>query len=219
MSAPSRTTLLVVRHGETVWNKEERFQGHEDSPLTATGRAQARAVGERLEKIPFDAMISSDLGRAKETAGIIAEITGRPFGTDSRLRERNFGVLEGLTLSEIRAQHPGILEALYADAPDYAPPGGESLRTHYHRNIAFLEAFMTRQEGTTTVLVVHGGVLDSLFRFVTRIPLEQPRPFITANAGLSQIVHGSFYGTTRWVIETWGEASHLDGVGRALGLG
>jgi len=118
-----RTTLLVIRHGETIWNRQNRFQGHGDSPLTETGRAQAQALGRRLAKTPIDSLICSDLGRAIETATIIADSTGHGLHTDQRLRERNFGVLEGLTGEEIRAGHQEVFERLYADDPDYAIQG------------------------------------------------------------------------------------------------
>jgi probable phosphoglycerate mutase len=68
-------------------------------------------------------------------------------------------------------------------------------------------------------LVIHGGVLDSLFRYVARLPLNQPRCFITPNASLTIITHGIFYSTVRWVIETWGDTGHLEGIGQYHGLG
>ena len=79
MPSQSNTTLLAIRHGETVWNEENRFQGHGDSPLTETGRNQVAALGRRMEKIRFDALISSDLGRARETASIISDFTNHPW--------------------------------------------------------------------------------------------------------------------------------------------
>ncbi len=207
------TTLLAIRHGETVWNAENRFQGHGDSPLTETGRKQARALGRRLKGARFDVLIASDLGRAQETASILAGYTGHPVSIDQRLRERSFGELEGLTAEEIRNRHPGVFERLYADDPDYAPPGGETLRAHFQRNIAFVEELAAASPGVTAALVVHGGVLDSLFRFVARLPLDQPRCFTVANTSLSRFSRGMFYGTDRWVIEAWGDIAHLDSLG------
>ncbi len=218
MTVEGRTTVLAVRHGETVWNAESRFQGHGDSPLTETGRKQARALGQRLKGAGFDALIASDLGRARETAAILAEYTGHPVHTDPRLRERNFGELEGLTVDEIRQRHPGVFERLYADDPDYAPPGGETLRDHFKRNISFVQELLLERPGTTAALVVHGGVLDSLFRYVARLPLNQPRCFVIANTSLSRFSHGVFYGTRRWVIESWGDVSHLQPGGHREGL-
>ena len=214
MPSQPNTTLLAIRHGETVWNEENRFQGHGDSPLTETGCNQVAALGRRMEKFQFDALISSDLGRARETASIIADFTGHSVEVDSRLRERNYGVLEGLTVPEIKARHSEVLDQLKGDDPDYIIPEGESHRQHYQRNVAFIEELLARRSGATVAVVAHGGVLDSIFRFVANQSLDQPRCFVITNASLTIITHGVFYGTARWVIETWGDVGHLDGIER-----
>jgi len=172
-----------------------------------------------MGKIEFDALISSDLGRAQETASIIAGHTGHSVQTDSRLRERNYGILEGLTVPEINAENPEVLARLDANDPDYIIPEGESHRQHYQRNIAAIEELVSRKSGGRIAMVVHGGVLDSLFRYVARLPLSQPRCFITTNASLTIISHGVFYDTMRWVIEAWCDTAHLEGIGQGFGLG
>ena len=219
MSTQSKLTLLAIRHGETELNVAKRYQGHSDSPLTENGRKQVSSLGRRMEKMKFDTLISSDLGRTQETAAIIAEYTGHSIKTDSRLRERHYGVLEGLTISDIRAGHSEVLERLDANDPDYVIPEGESHRQHYQRNVAVFEELQSGISDGRVALVVHGGVLDSLFRYVARLPLNQPRCFITPNASLTIITHGIFYSTLRWVIETWGDTAHLDGIGQQFGLG
>ena len=95
MPTQPKLTLLAIRHGETVLNIEQRYQGHSDSPLSETGRNQVSALGRRMEKIVFGTLISSDLGRAQQTASIIADYTGHSVKTDSRLRERNYGIFYG----------------------------------------------------------------------------------------------------------------------------
>jgi probable phosphoglycerate mutase len=219
MPAQSILTLLAIRHGETVFNAQKRYQGHSDSPLTKTGRNQVASLGRRMAKMEFDALISSDLGRTQETASIIAEHTGHSVQTDRRLRERNYGVLEGLTVPEINAGHPEVLERLDANDPDYIIPDGESHRQHYQRNVAAIEEIVSEKSGGRIAMVAHGGVLDSLFRYVAHLPLSQPRCFITANASLTIISHGIFYSTIRWVIETWCDTAHLEGIGQRFGLG
>ncbi len=214
MPTQPKTTLLAIRHGETVWNKENRFQGHGDSPLTEAGCHQVTALGRRMKTFRFDALISSDLGRTQETAAIIADHTGHLVEIDSRLRERNYGVLEGLTVPEIKAKHPEVLDRFRTKGPDYVIPEGESHRQHYRRNIEFIEDLLARRPGATIALVAHGGVLDSIFRYVAHQSLEQPRCFVTTNASLTIITHGDFYGTARWVIETWGDIGHFDGIGQ-----
>ncbi len=219
MSTHPKLTLLAIRHGETELNLAKRYQGHSDSPLTENGRKQVSSLGRRMEKMKFDTLISSDLGRTQETATIIAEYTGHSIKTDNRLRERNYGVLEGLTVSDIKAGHSEVLERLDANDPDYIIPDGESLRQHYQRNVAVFEELQSGISDGRVALVVHGGVLDSLFRYVARLPLDQPRCFITPNASLTIITHGIFYSTLRWVIETWGDTGHLEGIGQYHGLG
>jgi len=214
-----KTTLLVIRHGETVRNIEERFQGHGDSPLTDAGQAQALALADRLTEFHFDTLVSSDLGRAMETASIITEQTGHNIRTDSRLRERNFGDLEGLTFQTIQEEHAQILNQLDTNDPDYVIPNGESLRQHYQRNTGCIEELIEKNHGGTVAMVVHGGVLDSVFRLVTNLPLNAPRCFVTTNARLSIVHYGRFYGTLRWVIDTWGDVAHLNGISRYRGLG
>ena len=212
MQDTPRTTLVFIRHGETVWNREERFQGHGDSALTETGRSQAQAVGRRLRGVSHDLMISSDLGRTVQTAEMIAEFTGDTPSTDSRLRERNYGVLEGMRIPDILEKHPEAFRRLMADDPDYTIAQGESHRQHYDRTVAFIEGFLAARPGRTAFVVAHGGVLDNIFRFVAGLPLNRPRCSVTPNASLNVITNGFFYGTRRWVIESWGDVSHLNGL-------
>jgi probable phosphoglycerate mutase len=209
MTTP-KTTFFVIRHGETHWNADQRFQGYGDSPLTARGRSETQALGRRLKHIPFDRLISSDLGRAMETAHIIAGHTGHALAVDSALRERNYGELEGLTVPEIKSRYPAAYNRLLAGDPDYVIPGGESRQQQFDRNIVFFKAFVRENPGTATALVVHGGVLDSLFRFVADRPLDQPPCFVTVNSSLSIIAHGPFFFATRWMIQTWGDVAHLE---------
>jgi probable phosphoglycerate mutase len=218
MNTTPTTTLMIIRHGETEWNRDLRFQGHGDSPLTETGRTQAQALARRLAGAPIDRLISSDLGRACETAGYLAAATGLEIHTDARLRERHYGPFEGLTIPEIKASHPEAYARFQTDDPDYVLPGGESHRQHYQRNVDFLEDFVRRQPDTTAALVAHGGVLDSVFRFLAKMPLDQPRCYLVLNTSLTVVKFGLFYGTIRWVMETWGDVSHLEGIGGSQGL-
>lgn len=218
MQSTAATTLMIIRHGETEWNRDLRFQGHGDSPLTEIGRTQAQALARRLAGAPIDRLISSDLGRARETAGYLAAATGLDVHTDARLRERHYGPFEGLTIAEIETSHPEVYDRFQTDDPEYVLPGGESQRQHYQRNVDFLEAYVKNRPGTTAALVAHGGVLDSVFRFLANMPLDQPRCYLVPNTGLTVVKFGLFYGTIRWVMKTWGDVSHLEGIGAFQGL-
>ena len=100
------TEILLIRHGETLWNQQGRMQGQNDSPLTPTGLEQARKLARRLKDVAFTALYSSDLGRAHQTARCIADATGHEIIADRGLRERSFGIFEGLTNAEIQVRHP-----------------------------------------------------------------------------------------------------------------
>ncbi len=122
-------------------------------------------------------------------------------------------------MPEIRASHSDVFDQFNAGDPDFIVPGGESHRQHYQRNVASLEELLTGRFGTRVAVVAHGGVLDSIFRYVASLPLGQPRCFITTNASLTIVSQGNFYGTSRAVIETWCDTSHLKGIDLNFGLG
>jgi broad specificity phosphatase PhoE len=163
-------TLLLVRHGETAWNREGRFQGQMDVPLSEVGRAQARALRARLETAEhahlFDdahtAVVTSDLRRAHETAEIAFGRPGRTLHARPALREFRYGVFEGLTRHEIDERFPGAMAAWVHGDHGYAIDGGES-RTQVHaRADAALRAFLTEVPHRHVVVVGHGGVMRQL---------------------------------------------------------
>src|SRR5476649_1879895 len=106
MSSSADTHLIAIRHGETEWNSQGRFQGHLDSVLNPEGLAQAEALGEYMVRESFDLLLSSDLGRALQTASAIAMRTGHDIVVEPRLRERRMGIFQGLTPAEVQARYP-----------------------------------------------------------------------------------------------------------------
>ena len=201
------THLIIVRHGETVWNTEGRHQGHLDSELTEGGVQQAEALAHRLATEKFTALYSSDLGRALKTAQIIAP-SGHSVLIDPRLRERNLGIFHGLTKAQMRERYTKEFERYRSD-PDYEIPQGESARARMLQNIECLDALARKHAGERIVIVGHGGLLHSVFRHVLQIPLEQPRRYSLANGSFNLI---SISGKGKWRIETWGDISHLRGL-------
>lgn len=199
------TTLIMIRHGETEWNRQRRMQGQADSPLSATGRAQARALAEKIAGTEFAALYASDLGRAYETARVIAQRTGSTLIADPRLRERSFGIFEGLTHEEMMRDFPHEHRLFRGIDPDYAVPGGESARQCAVRAVGFLDEIIRRHADETVVAVTHGMVLASVYRHVTGQPLTAPRNFQLFNAGLNVLrCDGGC-----WAVETWGDVDHL----------
>lgn len=203
------TRFIIVRHGETEWNIQGIRQGHLDSPLTAKGLAQAQALAARFRPDSYEAVYSSDLGRAYETAKTIARHTGHEVVVDSRLRERNLGIFQGLTSEAIRENYPEEYAIHRNNGPDYVIPSGESFREQVTRNISCLEELAGKHAGESILIVTHGGVLSGLFRYALSIPLEAPRRFIFKNA----CVNVFNYDQDHWMLETWGDLSHLESTG------
>ena len=204
----AHTEVVVVRHGETVWNAERRMQGQQDSPLSARGRAQAQALGTRMRHEVFDHLYSSDLTRAHETAEAIAAVTGHEVKLDPRLRERAFGIFEGLTRDEMASRHPAEYEFFRSRDPDYTLPGGESARSFYTRSMACFLDLTERHRGCRIVIVAHGMLLDSLYRAAHDLDLISPRRVDIINASLNTFRRHS----GRWHMLEWGDQAHLENV-------
>ena len=145
------TTILLARHGETDWNRQGRFQGQADPPLNEQGRAQAQDLARRLADVPVDAVYSSDLRRAHETALIVAEPHGVPVVTDAGLREIDVGSWSGLTRAEVEERFPG--------AEHHDGETREELRT---RVAAAVERIACEHPRERILIVSHGGALRAL---------------------------------------------------------
>lgn len=198
--------LILIRHGETVWNKERRMQGHSDSPLSEKGLQQARLLGKRLGQMPFNVLYSSDSGRAHHTARCVAEVTGHDIVVEPRLRERNFGVFEGLTRDEMIARFPEAYARFKERDQHFAMPRGESGVEFRRRTTACMEEIAARHPQQLVVVVTHGLVLDVFYRIAMGIAPEAQRIHELVNAGINRL----HYENGTWRIEVWGDGSHLD---------
>jgi probable phosphoglycerate mutase len=172
--------------------------------LTESGIAQAQAVAQRLKRYDFSTLCSSDLGRALQTAQIIADQTGHEIVLDKRLRERHLGIFQGLTRTEMEARYPEEWNLYRTSGPDYVIPGGESARQRFERAISCLEEIAVKHPGETMVIVTHGGVLNGLLRHTLGIPLESPRRFRIWNASVNVFL----FDGREWLLETWGDVGH-----------
>lgn len=203
------TELILIRHGETPWNRERRMQGQLNTPLSGLGLAQAEATGARLAAHAFTALYSSDLKRAHDTASAISRCSGKPIVVDPALRERAFGIFEGLTADEISQKYPAENERFAARDPDYVIPGGESARAFYERALACMERIAGRHRGECVVVVTHGLVLDTLYRAARNMPIEPKREAPLYNASLNTFRREA----QGWIEVAWGDVSHLATVG------
>ena len=206
--APAKPTrLCIVRHGETDWNAGKRIQGHIDIPLSAIGHAQARAAGNALKDEGFTAIYSSDLMRARQTAEATAHLANIPLQVLPELRERHYGIFEGLTYTEIAARYPEDYARHKSREPRFAPPGGESLADLDLRLGKTFDAIVRRHAGAAVAIFTHGGVLDIIYRRAAGQPLHTPRDFTIPNTGINwiEVVDGG------WTVLSWAERGHLDG--------
>lgn len=174
--------IWLVRHGQTDWNLERRYQGHSDTPLNITGIAQAELAAESLVGRDYAAIYSSDLRRARTTAEIIAQRLGMEVILDPRLREVNFGAWEGLISAEIQTRFPVEWNARMADTQHARPPGGESVQDVAERMWAALDEFTARHPGQPLIVVSHGLALATVRCRVHGASLAGAREMIPDNA-------------------------------------
>ena len=209
---PSRpvTELILIRHGETEFNRQGRFQGWIDAPLNEHGRRQAERLAAQLAHERIDALHCSDLLRARQTAAPAAAALGLVAQADARLREQGFGVLEGLTFAEARERQPEALDGWCRHQADAAPPGGESVRAFHDRVVSAVRDIAARQAGGRIAVVTHGGVLDMVWRAAHGLPLDGPRVCLIPNTGLNRVAVDA----ERLEISGWGEDAHLTGLMR-----
>lgn len=180
------TQFMVVRHGETLWNRERRIQGQLDSPLTQEGERQAGATARRLRDCGGQRLVASDLGRTLQTALPISAAANLLLETDSRLRERCFGVFEGSTPNEIEARDAVAFARWQSRDPNYAMQAGESLSALCDRVRVCFES-MARQNGGKVIVVTHGGVLDAVYRLASGVSLDAPRSWPLLNSSINEI--------------------------------
>jgi probable phosphoglycerate mutase len=205
--------LLLLRHGETDWNREGRLQGQTDIALNALGEQQARAAAdfliERIESDgPIDAVYASDLKRAFVTAQAFAERVGVMVQNEPGVRERHYGDFEGKRRTDLPTLFPNETRNWRGDVLALHPPGGESHETFMARVDAALASIARRHPGQRVLVATHGGVLDCAYRLANGLPAQTPRAWPIANASIN---------TLHWCANTlsivnWGEVAHLQSV-------
>lgn len=162
MTNQKNTRFGLVRHAETLWNRERRIQGQSDSALTAKGKRDADNWGRQLSRFPWDCILMSDAGRAVETATRINDHLQAPMDSDPRLREQDWGQWTGQIITQIETEASKGLPNAHQTGWHFCPPGGEdrlSVRQRSHR--ALTEA-AARWRGHTIMIVTHEGVIKSL---------------------------------------------------------
>ena len=207
------TDFILIRHGETDWNRERRFQGQLDVPLNAVGREQARRVGERLSHEFAEHLIASDLLRTQQTAEPIGLL--RPAQTalvaqlNAGLREQSFGKLEGMSVPEIRQTLPEVWTRWTQFDADYTVDGGETARQFHARVMRAMSALAQTHPNKTLIIVTHGGVLDMIYRTAQDQVLSGPRVAEIPNGGINRVRSVERMGRLRFEIMDWADTRHL----------
>jgi 2,3-bisphosphoglycerate-dependent phosphoglycerate mutase len=171
-------TLVLVRHGQSQWNLENRFTGWEDVPLTEQGRDEARRSGRLLRDMAFDQAFTSDLQRAARTLDIVLEEnrhTPVPIVADEALNERHYGNLQGLNKAETAKKYGDEQVHIWRRSYDVAPPGGESLADTAARTLPYFESKIAPlvKDGKKVLVVAHGNSLRSIVMDLEKLSREQ----------------------------------------------
>jgi 2,3-bisphosphoglycerate-dependent phosphoglycerate mutase len=195
----AHTLIYAVRHGETEWNVGGRIQGQLDIGLHDKGRWQAQRTAEALAHERIDAVYSSDLARAYDTAHAIAQPHRRTVRTHTGLRERAF--------SEIEAKDPVQARRWRKREPEFAPPGGESLIELRERVLASTEQLASSHVNHAIVVVAHGGVMDILHRAATQVGLQAARTWALDNCAINRLMWSPEHGLH---LIGWNDVFHLD---------
>ena len=183
------THVVIIRHGQSQGNAEGRFGGHTDTPLSPRGRRQAQATARALASEKFNAIYSSDLPRAIETATPLAKLTGALLETTEALRERSVGVMEGLTFEEAAEQHPEQYQALLRRDFEHVLLGGESYRQTLDRASRKLDEAIEQHQGGRIVMFAHTGTICILILHLMGAldaPDLKPVWIATSNCGIAR---------------------------------
>jgi probable phosphoglycerate mutase len=200
------TRLCIVRHGETAWNAEHRVQGQLDVPLNAIGQAQALAASRVLAREKFDAIYSSDLTRARQTAEPTAGRLSLKVLFEKDLRERHYGIFERLTYAEVKVRFPEDYARFESRDPEYAFRTGEALKDFFARSVAAISRIADENRGKSVLVFTHGGVLDMMYRHISGLSISAERDFGIPNTGLNRVELSA----AGWQVRAWADIAHLE---------
>lgn len=176
------TTVVLARHGRTAWHRPNRYTGRSDIPIDAEGQRQAQALADWAPARGFTSLASSDLVRTIETLAPTAAVLGLTPVVDPRLRELDFGVAEGRTLADIRADHPDVADAFVADPAAHHFPDGEAPADAVRRSLAGLADLVAADRGGRVLVVAHSTLIRLLVCEVLGVPLGEYRRRLPALA-------------------------------------
>ena len=181
------TEIIIIRHGETEWNKTGRFQGHSDVPLSAEGRAQAAMLGENLAVDHVDMIYASDLTRAMETAAPLAQRFGLEVISDPQLRELNFGAWEGRNFNDVNTENPNAMKNFYTDPEQADIPESEPFPEFQRRIAGRVREIVAQERGKRIVIVSHGASIRILLADLLSMPIRSIWHLSQLNTAVNKI--------------------------------
>ena len=199
------TEIILIRHGETEWNSQQRMQGHSNSDLSSVGQAQIQALGQRMKNVLFDLIYSSDSLRAIQTAEAITQFSGHELKIDLRLREKNLGIFEGLTSEEARERHPEVFRLFKTAGSKYVIDEGESTQQLQNRALEIIYEIRIKHPEERVLLVTHGGFIRVVMKHSLGLSLETPTRFLIRNTGVFRLLWEE-----KWIVSQMGGVSHLE---------
>jgi len=223
MSSPTGTSaeIWLIRHGESIGNREKIYQGQNDLPLSSEGHHQSELLATRLAGLhrlhPFSAIYSSDLQRAWQTALPCAQTINLPVQPNSALREIDVGAWSGLTFVEIQRRFPEEWAASYPVMdPECVRGGGESYRQAQQRAVAALCQIVDTHPGERVLVFFHGGVLQAVLTHVLQLPLPNKRFLHTANTSISRLRLTTSNGGLTGLVLGINDIAHLEQSGQTF---
>lgn len=220
-STGTSAELWLIRHGESIGNREQIYQGQNDLPLSPLGHQQAVLLAERLTSLqpiqPFSAIYSSDLQRAVQTALPASQAIGLPVIDHSGLREIDVGLWSGLTFTDIQSRFPEEWAASYPVMdPDRVRGGGESYRQAQERVVHSLQEIAASHLGERVLVFFHGGVMQAVLAHIMQLPLPNKRFLQTANTSISRVRLSSDNGRLSGLVLGMNDVAHLEQTGQRL---
>ncbi len=165
--------LILARHGETLWNKERRLQGHQDSPLTEDGKKQVAFIAEALKNEKIDAAFCGDLGRAIDSSKAILQSHNLKAMQRRELRERSHGIVQGMTQKQADREYPELQEQRKKSKYNFRNPKGESYADSEQRIKPFIEELKQKNANQTVLIVSHGGINRIIIGQLLQLPAEE----------------------------------------------
>lgn len=200
------TRLLLIRHGQTMWNSLRRYQGQTDVPLNEDGIKQALSLSKRLKNEKIDAIYSSDLERAEKTAEAVARYHNLKVNKMKSLREINFGIWEGKTYDDLLRDCPDVAYSWFDDPEETIIPEAESLQQVRDRALKAIDEIVKNHPNETVLVVSHGVTLSTIICSILEMRLKNMRKIKLGNTGISI---AEFY-DNKGIMTLFNDTNHLE---------